>query len=77
MLDSKLQDAIDALPDEAAVDEVMRACKRRCTAIMDAKIEALPEFPRMMRTDGEGQPVEVDRQNAISMLLAGSHKVVA
>jgi hypothetical protein len=44
---------------------------------MDARISALPEFPTMMRVDGEGQPVEVDRQNAISMLLAGSHKVVA
>jgi hypothetical protein len=77
MLDVRLQTEIDALPDEAAVDEVMRACKRRCAAIMGARISALPEFPRMMRTDGEGQPVEVDRQNAISMLLAGSHKVVA
>lgn len=77
MLNEKLQAEIDALPDERSVAEVVDACTRRCSAIMDAKIAALPDFPRMTRVDGEGQPVEVTRQIAISMLRAGTHKVVA
>ena len=76
MLDTKLQAEIDALPDDAAVYEVMQACKRRCAAIMDARCAALPEFPTLMRVDGEGQPVEVTRAVAVGMLRAGTHQVV-
>jgi hypothetical protein len=76
MLDTKLQAEIDALPDEASVYEVVTACRHRCSAIMDTKIAALPEFPTMMRVDGEGQPVEVTREVAAGMLRAGTHRVV-
>jgi hypothetical protein len=75
MLDSKLQDAIDALPDEASIAEACLALKQQRKKLLGEKIAGLSEYPVIEPLAG-GAPTEVSRERAAQSLRSGTHRLV-